>query len=149
MWVDMWFLEIWVLIFLYVSAIFPKTILSYTDDGDSWILQNLVPTFSFFFFWRNSSQWTKTSTFTGFLDHTQRRTTIGKTPLDEWSAPRRELQLTTHINHNRQISMSPAGFEPIILAGERPQTYALDRAATATMVPIYHTKILRMPQDPN
>jgi len=25
--------------------------------------------------------------------------------------------------------MSPVGFEPTILAGERPQTYALDRAA--------------------
>jgi len=26
--------------------------------------------------------------------------------------------------------MPPAGFEPTISAGERPQTYALDRAAT-------------------
>jgi len=28
--------------------------------------------------------------------------------------------------------MHQAGFEPIISAGERPQTYALDRAATGT-----------------
>ena len=28
--------------------------------------------------------------------------------------------------------MLPTGFEPTILAGERAQTYALDRAATAT-----------------
>ena len=28
--------------------------------------------------------------------------------------------------------MSPVGFEPKISAGERPQTYALDRAATGT-----------------
>ena len=28
--------------------------------------------------------------------------------------------------------MPPVGFEPAILAGERPQTYALDRAATGT-----------------
>ena len=28
--------------------------------------------------------------------------------------------------------MPPVGFEPTISAGERPQTYALDRAATAT-----------------
>ena len=28
--------------------------------------------------------------------------------------------------------MSAVGFEPTILAGERPQTYALDRAATGT-----------------
>jgi hypothetical protein len=27
--------------------------------------------------------------------------------------------------------MLPVGFEPIISAGERPKTYALDRAATA------------------
>ena len=28
--------------------------------------------------------------------------------------------------------MSPVGFEPTTSAGERPQTYALDRAATGT-----------------
>jgi len=28
--------------------------------------------------------------------------------------------------------MTPVGFEPTITAGERPQTYALDRAATGT-----------------
>jgi hypothetical protein len=28
--------------------------------------------------------------------------------------------------------MPPVGFEPTISAGEQPQTYALDRAATAT-----------------
>ena len=57
-----------------------------------------------------------------FLDHTQRRTTVGRTPLDEWSARRRDLYLTTHNTHNRQTSMSPVGFEPTISAGERPQT---------------------------
>ena len=30
-----------------------------------------------------------------FLDHTQRRTAFGRTPLDEWSARRRDLFLTT------------------------------------------------------
>ena len=28
--------------------------------------------------------------------------------------------------------MPPLGFEPTVSAGERPQTYALDRAATGT-----------------
>jgi len=28
--------------------------------------------------------------------------------------------------------MPPVGFEPTIAAGERPQTYALERAASAT-----------------
>ena len=32
--------------------------------------------------------------------------------------------------HPTQTSMPPAGFEPAIPAGERPQTYALDRTAT-------------------
>ena len=41
--------------------------------------------------------------FLMFLDHTQRRTTVGRTPLDEWSASRRDLYLTTHDTHNRQI----------------------------------------------
>ena len=40
------------------------------------------------------------------------------------------VTLTTHNTHNRQTSMPPVGFEPTISAGERPQTHALDRAAT-------------------
>jgi hypothetical protein len=69
---------------------------------------------------------------TRFLDHTQRRTTVGRTPLDEWSAYRRDLYLTTHNTHNRQTFMPPVGFKPTISAGEQPQTYALDHAATGT-----------------
>jgi len=67
-----------------------------------------------------------------FLDHTQRRTTFGRTPLDEWSARRRVLYLITHNTYNRQISMPLVEFEPAISAGELPQTYALDSAATGT-----------------
>ena len=73
------------------------------------------------------------SSFTRFLDHTQRRTTVGRTPLDEWPARRRDLYLTTtHNTHNRQTSMHPLGFEPTIPAGERPHTYTLYRAVTGT-----------------
>ena len=57
--------------------------------------------------------------FLMFLDHTQRRSTVGRIPLDEWSARRRDPYLTTHDTHNRQISMPPVGFEPTISAGER------------------------------
>jgi hypothetical protein len=57
-------------------------------------------------------------------------TTIGRTPLDEWSARRRDLYLTTHNTHKRQTSRLPAGFEPAIPASGRPQTHALDRAVT-------------------
>jgi hypothetical protein len=34
-----------------------------------------------------------------------RHTTLGRTPLDEWSARRRDLYLTTHNTHKRQTSM--------------------------------------------
>jgi hypothetical protein len=77
-------------------------------------------------------QWARAPSFTRFLDHTQRRTTVGRTPLYEWSARRRDLYLTIPNTHNRQTSMPPVEFEPTISAGERPQTYALDRAATGT-----------------
>ena len=44
-----------------------------------------------FIFWHNSPHWARASSFTRFLDHTQRRTTVGRTPLDEWSARCRDL----------------------------------------------------------
>ena len=37
--------------------------------------------------------------------------------------------------------MPPAAFEPTISAGERPQTYTLDRAATGT--DMFNNKYLR------
>jgi hypothetical protein len=86
----------------------------------------------FLYVWRHSRQWVMTSSFTRFLDHTQRRTTVGRTPLDKWSARSRDLYLTIYNTHNRQTSMPPVWFKPTISTGERPQTYALDRAATGT-----------------
>jgi len=62
--------------------------------------------------------------FLMFLDHTQWRTTVGRTPLDEWSAHRRDLYLTTHDTHNRQISMPPVGLEPTISSGARRLYFA-------------------------
>ena len=62
-----------------------------------------------------------------FLDHT-RRTTVGRAPLDEWSARCRDLYLTTHDTHNRQISMPPVGFKPTISAGKRPAAARLLRS---------------------
>ena len=64
------------------------------------------PSTGFFFFSGAATQrgsWPPHSR--GFLDHTQRRTTVGRTPLDEWSTRRRDLYLTTHNTRNRQTSM--------------------------------------------
>jgi len=60
---------------------------------------------------------------------TLRHTAVGRTPLDERSAHRRNLHLTTHNTHNRQRSMPPVAFEPLIPASQRQRTYALERAA--------------------
>jgi hypothetical protein len=44
--------------------------------------------------------------FRGFtITHIFRHTTLGRTPLDEWSTRRRDLYLTTHNNHKRQTFM--------------------------------------------
>ena len=99
----------------------------HTQEGRMWEKR-------YFFLWRCDPTRVMASSFTKFLDITQRRTTDGRTPLDEWSTRRRDLYLTTHDTHNRQTSMPPVGFEPTISADERPHTYALDRSATGTGV---------------
>jgi hypothetical protein len=76
--------------------------------------------------------WARTSSFVRFLDHTQRGTTVGRTPLDDWPALRSDLYLTTHNTHKRETSMLPEEFEPSVLTDERPQTNALERTATGT-----------------
>ena len=54
---------------------------------------------------------------------------FGRTPLEEWSARRRDLCLTTHNTHERETFMLAVGFEPAIPKSERPQTHAVDRVA--------------------
>jgi len=54
-----------------------------------------------FSFWRNSPQWVRASSFTRFPNHTQRRPAVGRTPLDEWSARRRDLWQHTTLTTER------------------------------------------------
>jgi len=61
-----------------------------------------------------------------------RHTTFGSTPVDEWPPWRRDLYLTTHGTHKKQISLPSAGFEAAVPASEGPETRASDRAATGT-----------------
>ena len=86
--------------------------------------------FVFFILAQKPHQWARASSFTRFLDHTQRHNTVGRTPLDERSALRKDLYLTTHNTQNRKTSMPQVGFEPTNPASEWSQTYALDRVAT-------------------
>ena len=89
-----------------------------TSSLASCYTQNLISLL--FVLGATAPHWARPSSFTRFLDHTQRRSTVGRTPLNEWSARRRDLYLTTHDTHNRQTSMPPVGFEPTITASERP-----------------------------
>jgi hypothetical protein len=74
------------------------------------------------------------------MTHTHTHThTLGRTPLDKWSARRRDHYLATHNTHKRQTSMLPAVFEPAVPASKRPQTHILDRAATGIGVRIFET----------
>jgi hypothetical protein len=52
-------------------------------------------------FWRDGPQWAKATSFTKILDYTQQRTTVGRTPLDDWSARCRDFYLVAHNNHNK------------------------------------------------
>ena len=82
--------------------------------------------------------WARAPSFTTFLDHTQRRTTVGITPLDEWSARRRDLYLTTH---NRHTSIAqPSTWQHTTLTTDRhpchwrdsnPQSQQGERPQTA------------------
>jgi hypothetical protein len=68
----------------------------------------------FFFQLRNSPQWASVSSLSRLHDHTQTHNTVGRTPLDEWSAVRRDVYQTTHNIHMRHASVPLAGFEPAI-----------------------------------
>jgi hypothetical protein len=89
-----------------------------------WIALNIS------FFRRRDPRRSMASSFLRFLDQKQRRTTIDRTPLDEWSARRRDLYVTTHNTHYGRTSISPAGSETTIY--EPPQTDASDGVTAGT-----------------
>ena len=73
-----------------------------------------------------------------------RRTKLGRTALDEWSARCRDICLKT-----QQTSMPPAAFEPAIPASERPQPLSLDGAATGIAFHSYYLLTYSMVQSPS
>jgi len=82
-----------------------------------------------FFLWSNRPTRAKPPHCRGFKI-TYRHNALGRTSVDEGPARRRDLYL-----HNTQHSQETnihtlAGFEPAIPESERPQAYALGRAAT-------------------
>jgi hypothetical protein len=56
-----------------------------------------------FVFWRDGPQRGRASSFTRFLDHTQRPTTVVRTPLDEFSSSQRPLPDNTQLSQQTNI----------------------------------------------
>ena len=70
----------------------------------------LVISVHLFPLWPNSPTVATAASFFRFLDHTQRHTTVGRTPLDEGSACCRDLYLTISNTYKRQTS-TPGGIQ--------------------------------------
>ena len=62
--------------------------------------------------WCNNPKRSWASSFLRFLNHSQLHITVGWTPLEDWSARRRDLYLTTHNTHNRQTAMPQRDSKP-------------------------------------
>jgi hypothetical protein len=71
---------------------------------------NLSPLKDFFSMARQPLVGLGRLSFRGFTITHFRHTTLGRTPLDEGPARRRDLYLTTYNTHKRQTSMPPVGF---------------------------------------
>ena len=68
------------------------------------------------------------SSFTRFIDHTRRRTTVGRIPLDEWSARRRDIT-----QHSQQTNIhAPGGIRTCYPSKRAVAEPALHRVATGT-----------------
>jgi len=68
-------------------------------------------------------------------------TILGRTPLDEWSAWRRDLYLTTHDIYMRQTSMHPAWFEPATPVSERADPHLRQRGSRDLLFTVLPTEI--------
>ena len=80
--------------------------------------------YQYIFLWRYSPTRVMTSSFLmRFLDHTKRRTTVGRTPLDEWSSPP-QRPLPENTQHSQQTNTYAPG---------RIRTHNLSRRAAANL----------------
>ena len=80
--------------------------------------------------WLNSPR-VRDASLSGIHDYTQTHHTRYDSSGRVISPSQRPLPDNTQHSQETDIR-SPAGFEPTVSAGQRPQTYALDRAATGT-----------------
>ena len=116
------------------SLAFLLEISAVEDETDtlSWVQEQITQWLRMIFFFHGATApsgpgsphyWGFTITF--------KHTTLTRTPLDEWSAQRRDLYLTTHNTHKTQTPMPLVWFKPAIPASEWPQIHTLDCVSIA------------------
>ena len=109
----------------------------YTDFSKHVIVQrNSMPFTSqfnrwFFCFWRDSPPVGQGLLFHG-VSRSHKTTQHNRQDSSTRGISSSQRPLPDNTQHSQQTSMPPAGFEPIISAGQRPQTYALYLAAAVT-----------------
>ena len=72
-----------VLVIKFCSSFYCKTHLTNSFSAGTCSMFVCLLVCLFVCFWRDGSQWARVSSFTRFLDYTQRRATVGRTSLDE------------------------------------------------------------------
>ena len=73
---------------------------------------------------------------------TLRHSTLGRTPLNEWSSRSRELYLTTHNAHNRHTYIkAPGEIRTRNPCNKPPQSHAIERATTEMRCTVTDTSI--------
>ena len=89
-------------------------------------------------FWRDGPQWARASSFTKILDYTQRRTTVGRIPLDEWSVRR-------NTRHSQQTNVhAPGGIRTHDLSRWAAADLRLRPRGAATGTGIYFSVIVEI-----
>jgi hypothetical protein len=83
-----------------------------------------------FVFDMTAPQWARASSFTRFLYDTQRRITVGRTPLGEWSARLRE-PLPDNTQHSQQTDIH-------VCVGIRTHNLSMRAAAVLRLRPRGH-----------
>jgi hypothetical protein len=127
------------------STVLQRQIVYYHGNRTHWALPepDIEPKAVFrlvclFVFGATAPQWARAFSFSRFLDHTtthhSRQDSSGRV-ISSSQGPLPET-------HNRQTSMPMMEFEPTISEGDRPRTYALDRAAHGTGVLVGRVCIL-------
>jgi hypothetical protein len=88
------------------------------------------------------------SSFMRFLDHTQRRTTVGRTPLDEWSARRRTIyslstckRIDIHVGSAREIRSSAERVTKFLIA--KRCTWQQDKKSAIFVILVVQTEIMK------